>query len=207
MTKCIFPTKPMTTTLANQPIDRQRCESLVSMLRSELERPPSEAVEPVRPLVAYTVLFAEEPHESIQRRVHGLYSKRSRFAATAPEHGHVYVFRDARDEEYVVKIGSSTRVRRRMAEWRAALHAKSDELSLLFSFQCDHVRLAETLIHELLYCQWQPKRVNLYSGDRALEYFRVVDWQALRYLCDAVTRHVTWQTGRQNRRMLGYSQV
>ena len=187
----------MTDVCHNRPLDDRGGE--LSRLRDafarELATRPSARVEPVRPVAAYTIAFAEVPHRSIRSRVAALYSWRSRLHRREPERGHVYVFRDRRDRpRSLVKIGSTVHVRRRMAQWRAELGATDtpDDVRLLFSFETRHVRMAEALVHALLFCQWQAKRVNVASNRRAVEYFDVADWRALRRFVAATTRHVDW---------------
>jgi hypothetical protein len=155
------------------------------------ERP---LIEPVRPLHAYTVLMGEEPHVFIQRRVREAYAEAD--ARNRPVRGSVYVYRDERDGRVsLVKIGSTRKpVDVRIAEWRAYLGASADELAALFAEPSADCRLAERVLHELLFCQWQPKRTRIEDGRRLLEYFDVQNLVALRLLVRAVTRHVNYHT-------------
>ena len=123
---------------------------------------------------------------------------RRRHRRSSPESGHVYVFRDRRDTpDTLVKLGSTVRVHRRMNQWRSELRASDDDLTLLFSFRTQHVRLAEAVVHALFFCQWDSKRVNTYTSRRAVEYFAIDDWVALRQVCQSVAVHVDWWS--QNR--------
>jgi hypothetical protein len=155
-------------------------------------------VEPTQPLIAYMLLFAETPALLIRRRVSELYMRAKRHAA---ETGFIYVFRDTRDGDVsIVKIGSTVALHRRIAEWRTALGASKDELSLLFSVKSSDVRLAELVLHALLFCQWMPKRVRADTGAALLEYFRVENLDALELLLEAVARHTSWHEERRRMR-------
>ena len=179
----------------NEPLRADWAGDALVELARELALPPRPGVEPVRPLVAYTILFGRVPNIGIQRRVRAAYSYVSRRPRRRVERGYVYAFRDVRDgDSAIVKIGSTIHVRRRIAEWRASLGARDDELALLFTKKSDDVRLAEQLVHTVLYCEWLPKRVRADTGAALLEYFRVENLDALRLLLAAVTRHVTWFT-------------
>jgi hypothetical protein len=166
-----------------------------TILVAELTAPRRDVdAEPTRPLHAYAVLFGERPHVSIQRRVRALYTTWRR--RRAPIRGFVYVYRDVRDgRPSRVKLGSTTNVERRMAQWRAELGgARVDELGALFDAPCDDMELAELTLHALLFCQWQSHVTNKYTGARLLEYFDVANLTALRLLVTAVCRHVDWRT-------------
>jgi len=185
----------MTLECANTPLEADWAMQALVELEAELSRPPLALVEPARPLVAYTILFGEVPNIGIQRRVRAAYAAVSRRPHRRAERGYVYAFRDVRDgDSAIVKIGSTIHVRRRISEWRKSLGARDDELALLFSSSTEDVRLAEQLVHNLLYCQWLPKRVRVDTGAPLLEYFAVENLDALRLLIAAVTRHVTWFT-------------
>ena len=180
---------------ANAPLDERRLGNARRELIEELSLPPRLFVEPVQPLVAYAILFSETPSTGIQRRVRAAYAFVSRSMRRRVEAGYIYVFRDTRDgDSAIVKIGSTVNVRRRIAEWRASLGASKDELALLFSAKSADIRLAEQVMHTLLFCQWLPKRVNAETGRLLLEYFLVPNLDALRLLLQVVARHVTWFT-------------
>jgi len=150
--------------------------------------------EPVDPLTSFSLLFGVLLDVGIQRRVQQSYVYA---LSTKPETGWIYVFRDVRDQDaYIVKIGSTTGpVHKRIAQWRRDLgNAHRNDVVLLFKARTFDVRLAEYIIHRLLFCQWLPKRVNLLTGRRLLEYFRVENLPALRLLLPAVCRHVDWYT-------------
>jgi hypothetical protein len=155
-------------------------------------------VQPTTPLDAYMLLFGAVPALGIRKRVRSLYAAvaTAGSARRRAEPGRVYVFRDSRDDDPMLgKIGSTTRaVRRRIAEWRTALGANDTELVRLFSTACIDVRLAERLVHELLFFEWQPWRERADTGEALVEYFRVADLVALRWLLRAVARHVDWFT-------------
>jgi len=190
----------MTSECVNEPllVDDSQLRRLRDQLYFELTSELDYNVEPVQPVNAYAIAFAERPSRSIRQKIDFLYSRDSRVNRRAPERGYVYVFRDRRDTpETLVKIGSTVRVPRRMNQWRSELRAGEDDLTLLFSFSSQHVRLTEAIIHTLLFCQWDSKRVNVYTSRRAVEYFAVDDWVALRQVCQSVAAHVDWWYGRQ----------
>ena len=164
------------------------------------------------------MLFLERLDRYIVRSVRRLYTTAlERFAAAAaaaavqPEtaaagvqpakYGYLYVFRDARDEEGVYKIGSTQRTAEtRVAEWRAQLAAATGQdgagaVMLVFAQRVPSPLLttAEKVVHALLFCQWLPRRVNRGTGLRLTEYFAIDDLRALRLLLRAVVEHVTWQ--------------
>ena len=192
----------MSVECANSPLDERRLVDARRALVEELSLPARLLVEPVHPLIAYAILFGETPNSGIQRRVRGAYTYVSRSIRRRSEWGYIYVFRDTRDgDSAIVKIGSSVNVRRRITEWRASLNAREDELALLFSAKSGDIRLAEQIMHTLLFCQWLPKRVNTETGRLLLEYFLVPNLDALRLLLQAVARHASWFTDtRQVRR-------
>jgi hypothetical protein len=163
------------------------------LLLRELAAPRSVIIEPTNPLVAYSLLFNEMSHVSIRRRVQDEYSAAAR--SQRAERGYIYAFRDVRDgDPTIVKIGSTIDTKRRIGEWRRALGASQDELTLLYTVRSDNIRLAEHVLHALLFCQWLPKRVNAQTGAALLEYFRVRNLRALHLLMRAVSRHATWLT-------------
>lgn len=179
------------------PVDDAQLAEMRAVLRRELAVPLERlGGEPVRPANAYAIAFGEAPHRSIAARVRALYSPRSRIHRRGAERGSVYVFVDRRDRPTtLVKIGSTTSVKRRMTQWRAALGVAADDrttLELLFAYETRHVRLAEAVVHALLACQWQQNRVNSSTQRRAVEYFDVADRVALRTLVECVARHVDW---------------
>jgi len=187
----------MTSECLNKPllVDEARLRTLRDQLYAELTSARRPGVEPVRPTNAYAIAFAEQPASAICQRVAYLYSPGSRpNRARAPERGFLYVFRDRRDApESLVKIGSTVGVERRMQQWRRELRVASpDDLSLLYTYRCGHIRLAEAIVHALLFCQWDAKRVNEATARRALEYFAVDDWVALGQVIGAVCAHVDW---------------
>ena len=148
--------------------------------------------EPTDPLTAFSLLFGVYLDAGIQRRVRQSYVYA---LSTKAEVGWIYVFRDVRDKDArIVKIGSTTGpVYKRIAQWRRELgEARHDQVVLLFKVRTFDVRLAEFIIHRLLFCQWMPKRVNLLTGRRLLEYFYVDNLSALRLLLPAVGQHVDW---------------
>ena len=188
----------MTSECINEPLlaDEDQLRRLRDQLYLELTNDISPDVEPVQPVNAYTIAFAERPNRSIRQKIDYLYSQRSRVNRRDPERGYVYVFRDRRDTpESLVKIGSTVRVHRRMNQWRSELRAGDDDLTLLFSFSSQHIRLAEAVVHALFFCQWDSKRVNTYTSRRAVEYFAIEDWVALRQVCQAVSAHIDWRYG------------
>lgn len=185
----------MSAECSNRPLDVRAINELRAHLIDGLSTYSGvkvrEVIEPVQPIGAYALLFAESPNIGIQRRVSRAYSEA---LSRLPERGWVYVFRDVRDGDIrIVKIGSTVGpVRRRISQWRRELGAQRDELSALFSVETRDVRLAETVVHRLLFCQWLPKRINLETGRRLVEYFSVAQLPQLRLLVAAVARHVDW---------------
>lgn len=114
--------------------------------------------------------------------------------------GYLYVFRDSRDDANVYKIGSTTRdPRRRIAEWRRQLSADNGDddnngggggdaqpVRMLFAQATPAVRTAESIVHTMFFCDWLPRRIDVRSGRRLLEYFRIFDVAALRLLLRGV---------------------
>ena len=165
-----------------------------ALLLEELDKPPLMTIEPTKPFQAFTLLFGEEPHISLQRDVREAYDVARRGERPrGPEKGYVYVYRDSRDEDVsIVKIGSTTNVKRRLAQWQRRLEAKKSELQMLFVFESDDIRLAEQVAQKLLRCNWLHLRTEKATGRRLLEYYRVTDLEALALFMDAVARHTTW---------------
>ena len=186
---------------ANERIPPEQLRVARTQLINELILPRLKFIEPTPPIDAYAILFSEMLHENIQRRV------RAAYALDVPrriEKGYIYVFRDVRNAPFVIKIGSTIHVRRRISEWRAALGATADELSELFIAKSADVRLAEAVIHICLHCQWLPKMERVDTGAQLLEYFRVPQLDALRLFNEAVCRHVTWRTERTTNHAAGH---
>ena len=165
---------------------------------------------PYSPLDAFSLLFAERLDVGIQRRVAVLYATardelrgnneklyENQYEYEKPpllQNGSIYVFRDARDPEHIIKIGSTRqRVDRRLSQWRAKLGDDSGEsVFLLFSYRTCGAALAEAIVHALLSCSWVPNRYNTRTGARLVEYYRVYDLDALNFLCQSVIRHVDY---------------
>jgi len=180
-------------------------EALRRQLLAQLYTRRLPLVEPMHPLVAYTILFGERPHPSIENAVYSALRSPDR----VPVRGHLYIFRDERDAELaLVKIGRSNNVARRLAEWRHALNggfaavgeeeagAAATPIVLIFSSSTGDAPLAERILHALLTCQWVPNRVRRATGERLLEYFRVPNLDALRLLTKAVARYASWYAER-----------
>lgn len=184
----------MASECVNTPFTAPWLRSARAVLLNELLEPRKLFIEPTRPDVAYKLLFSEELHINIRRRIREAYMLVNEMPNRRVEDGYIYVFRDVRNELHVVKIGSTVNVRRRIQEWRTALGATEEELSLLFSAKSSDVRLAEAIMHIILHCQWLPKMERIDTGRPLLEYFRVPNRHALRLLLEAVARHVSWYT-------------
>lgn len=177
----------------NAPVPREQTaglrRSVVAWLRSAGPATVHTAVPPATALLA---LFSEQLDPWLAGRLQALYNDRV-LLPLRPAAGFVYVFRDNRDPEHVYKLGA-TRQRSphvRLQQWRRALDdAAGQHVFLQFYTATADPFLAEAVLHTLLYCRQLSARVNRFTNARADEYFFVPDVRALRYLCQAVGRHV-----------------
>lgn len=165
-------------------------------------RPRPDAAPPItipNPLELWQTLFLARLDPYIMRTVVTLLRRLPRTITSRP--AYMYVFRDARDPPDVYKIGSTTRTpRQRIAEWRRQLApSSSDEVGavrLLFSqpFPGPTIRIIETIVHTLFFCEWLPRRIDIRSGRRLMEYFRIEDLAALRLMIRGLAMYVAQQT-------------
>jgi len=183
---------------ANTPLPPDRVRQAQTVLQASLSITTDGAAYvrqtgrmPTPPATAYSALFGEALDPWLATRINALYAGYMHGGGAKP--GYIYVFRDNRDPQCVVKLGRSTRPERRMLQWRAALGlAASDDTVLhsLFTVPTRHAPLAEAVLHTLLWCQQLTSRINRRTGRQLVEYFAVRDCAALRTLCQAVACHV-----------------
>ena len=182
----------------NVPLEQEKYAQYRRALIESLAVPANKR-RPYSPLDAYSLLFNERLDSNIQWRITMLYTQLAHTESEYVRTGHVYVFRDARDPPDVVKIGSTRqRVERRLNQWRRDLNADAETIYLLFAYRTPAASFAEDVLHALLACAWLPNRYNARTGARLVEYFQIGDLDALRYLCQAVTRHVAYTMHRLN---------
>jgi hypothetical protein len=163
--------------------------------REKLVRDAFWSTQPVRTLFPTTVwgaLTLHEPDPRLVKLVERTFEDEKK-RSVRDVAGYIYVFRDRRDPSLVVKIGrTERRPRDRIVEWQRELDDRTrDQVLLLFSRPTRYNRLAESVIHKTLLCEWVPRRVDE-RGRQLVEYFRIANILALKALliyatvyCDA----------------------
>jgi len=174
-------------------------ESIVAALeryREALVRAAFERTTVSRALFPTTVwgaLTLHEPDARLVRLVQRAFDDERKRTVRLDTAGFLYVFRDRRDPPSVVKIGrTDRRPRDRIVEWQRELGDRTrTEVLLLFARATRYNRLAESVVHKVLLCEWVPRRVDS-RGRQLVEYFRVANVLTLKALliyatayCDA----------------------
>lgn len=164
-----------------------RRRRLVAALREPYASGALDAVEPVDPVTAFTLLFREAVEPGLVDYIERLYAE-----AREQKPGYVYVFRWTGAPRNVLKIGSSYDVDGRMTQWRATLGAAEHELQATTRVYTRERELAEAVVHALLERRRRPQP-NPRQSYFHEEFFEVgAHARTLQLLILAVARHVSY---------------
>lgn len=136
------------------------------------------ARKPTHPLTSYQIAFERKPDERVVASVRKMFRREERRAERGifdDEPGYIYCFHDLADAADVLKIGRTHRTPdERLSEWATQLAPDSKERAvvLLFAHKTSYNKLAERVIHEVLFCESMGKRLNV-DGNKMEEFFRL----------------------------------
>jgi len=131
---------------------------------------------PVHPLTAYQIAFGRAADERVAKSLQRALRREQRRAERGifdDEPGFIYCFHDLADDVRVLKIGRTHRApEARLREWQQQLAPDSSEpaVVLLFAYRTNFNKLAERVVHEVLFCESMGKRLNI-DGSKMEEFF------------------------------------
>jgi len=165
--------------------ERSSLRASVALLRNTREfrfvggrRSRVTARKPTHPLTSYQIAFERRPDERVTKSLRSMLRREQRRAERGifdDEPGYIYCFHDLADARNVLKIGRTHRTpEERLSEWAQKLAPgdKDRAVVLLFAHKTSYNKLAERVIHEVLFCESMGKRLNV-DGDKMEEFFRL----------------------------------
>jgi hypothetical protein len=173
----------------------QRAETITSAEAAYLNRIANN----MTPTDLYKLFFKELPDPRVERKVRnelalerkGIMSG-ERQRAREERSGYIYVFRDVGDPLNVLKIGRTIRPpEQRIAEWEHELSPEGGKnVILLFAYATVATTFAERIIHQTLFCEWLPKRLNARTSNALIEFFKIDNFLALKLFVRETIKYI-----------------